>query len=61
MYGVPTVAVCINTQKMTVKQARTTAARYKKQLGIPVILPLEDGVDALVPVFEKLIKKSKKK
>jgi uncharacterized NAD-dependent epimerase/dehydratase family protein len=61
MYGVPTVAVCINTQKMTTKQARTAAARYKKQLGIPVILPLEDGVDALVPLFEKLIKKSKKK
>ena len=61
MYGTPTVAVCINTQKMTEKQARTTAARYKKQLGIQAILPLEDGVEALVPVFEKLIKKLKNK
>jgi len=61
MYGTPTVAVCINTQKMTVKQARAAAAKYKRQLGIPAILPLEDGVDALVPVFEKLIKKSKTK
>jgi uncharacterized NAD-dependent epimerase/dehydratase family protein len=61
MYGAPTVAVAINTMKMTQKEARATAARYKKQLGIPAILPLEDGVEALVPVFEKLIAKKKKK
>lgn len=61
MYGAPTVAVCINTQKMTAKQAKQTAAKYKKQLGIPAVLPLEDGVDALVPVFAKLIAKTKNK
>lgn len=61
LYGAPTVAVAINTMKMTQKEARATAARYKKQLGIPAILPLEDGVDALVPVFAKLIAKKKKK
>ena len=61
MYGVKTVAVCINTQKMKIKKARTTAAKYKKQLGIPAILPLEDGVEALVPLFERMIKKTKKK
>jgi len=59
MYGTKTVAVCINTQKMTGKQARKIAAKYKKQLGIPAILPLEDGVEALVKIFEKLIRKSK--
>jgi uncharacterized NAD-dependent epimerase/dehydratase family protein len=61
MYGVKTVAVCVNTQKMTTKEARKTAKKYEKQLDIPVILPLEDGVDALVKVFEKVIKKKKKK
>lgn len=60
-YGAPTVAVAINTMKMTQKEARATAARYRKQLGIPAILPLEDGVDELVPVFKKLIEKTKKK
>ncbi len=61
MYGAKTVAVTINTAKMTQKAARATAARYKKQLGIPAILPLEDGVEALVPVFKKLIEANKKK
>lgn len=61
MYGTPTVAVCVNTQKMTPKQAKAAVAKYKRQLGIPVILPLEDGVDALVPVFEKMIRKFKTK
>jgi uncharacterized NAD-dependent epimerase/dehydratase family protein len=61
MYGAKTVAVAINTAKMTTKAARATAAKYKKQLGIPAILPLEDGVDALVPVFAKLIAKKKKR
>jgi uncharacterized NAD-dependent epimerase/dehydratase family protein len=61
MYGAKTVAVTINTAKMSQKEARKIAARYRKQLGIPAILPLEDGVDALVPVFEKLIARNKKK
>jgi uncharacterized NAD-dependent epimerase/dehydratase family protein len=59
MYGVKTVAVCVNTQKMTEKLARATAARYKKQLKMPAILPLEDGVDSLVPLFAKMIGKKK--
>jgi uncharacterized NAD-dependent epimerase/dehydratase family protein len=57
IYGAPTVAVTINTAKMTLEEARSTAARYGNELGIPVILPLEDGVDSLVPEFEKMIKK----
>jgi uncharacterized NAD-dependent epimerase/dehydratase family protein len=57
MYGGTTVAVTINTTKMTTEEARKCAGQYEHELGIPAILPLEDGVDALVPVFEKLIKK----
>src|SRR6478609_698439 len=59
IYGAPTVAVTLNTSKMTESDARAAAAKYEKELGIPAILPLEDGVEALVPVFEQLIKKSK--
>ncbi len=59
IYGAETVALTINTAKMTEEDARKYAETYQKELGIPAILPLEDGVDSLVPLFEKLIKESK--
>ena len=58
IYGAPTLAVTVNSAKMTTEEARAAAEKYKKELGIPAILPLEDGVDALVPLFETLIKNS---
>jgi uncharacterized NAD-dependent epimerase/dehydratase family protein len=58
IYGAPTVAVTINSAKMTEADARSSAEQYVKELGIPAILPLEDGVSSLVPVFETLIKNS---
>jgi uncharacterized NAD-dependent epimerase/dehydratase family protein len=57
-YGAPTVALTINTAKMTEKEARGYAASYQKALEIPAILPLEDGVDQLVPIFRDMIEKS---
>jgi uncharacterized NAD-dependent epimerase/dehydratase family protein len=59
IYGAPTVALTVNTAKMKESEARDYARRYEKELNIPVVLPLEDGVDSLVPVFEKLIRNSK--
>lgn len=58
IYGAPTVALTINTARMNEQEARGYAQQYETQLGIPAVLPLEDGVDSLVPVFETLIKKS---
>jgi uncharacterized NAD-dependent epimerase/dehydratase family protein len=59
IYGAPTVALTVNTAKMTIDAARAYAAQYSKSLDIPVVLPLEDGVDSLVPIFSEMIKKSK--
>jgi uncharacterized NAD-dependent epimerase/dehydratase family protein len=58
IYGAPTVAVTLNTAKMTTDEARAAAEKYAQELDIPVVLPLEDGVKSLVPVFESLISKS---
>lgn len=58
MYGANTVALTINTARMTEAEARAYARDAQEKLKIPVVLPLEDGVDSLVPVFEALIKKS---
>jgi uncharacterized NAD-dependent epimerase/dehydratase family protein len=61
LYGAPTIALTVNTAKMKEEEAREYADRYQKELGIPVILPLEDGVDSLVPIFATMIQKSKNK
>lgn len=58
-YGAPTVAITVNTSKQTREEARKVADQYEKDLGIPAVLPLEEGLDRLVPVFEKLIRESK--
>jgi uncharacterized NAD-dependent epimerase/dehydratase family protein len=55
MYGAPTVALTLNTHKMKSEEARETANRFEAQLSIPVVLPLEDGMTRLIPIFEKLI------
>ena len=58
IYGAPTVAITINTSKMTESEARAIALKYQNELGIPAVLPLEDGVEDLVPIFEGMIRKS---
>lgn len=58
IYGAKTVALTVNTAKMTEQDARDYARKYQQELGIPVVLPLEDGVQSLVPVFEEMIKKA---
>ncbi|MGE0771055.1 MAG: DUF1611 domain-containing protein [Cyclobacteriaceae bacterium] len=57
-YGAPTLALTVNTAKMSEADARAYAAQYEKELGIPAILPLEDGVDRLIPIFKEMIEKS---
>jgi uncharacterized NAD-dependent epimerase/dehydratase family protein len=61
IYGAPTVALTLNTAKMNSDEARGYAERYQRDLGIPVVLPLEDGVDLLVPLFAEMIKNSQRK
>lgn len=58
IYGAPTVALTLNTAKMKTDEARKAAADYEKELGIPVVMPLEDGVDRLVSVFSEMIKRN---
>jgi uncharacterized NAD-dependent epimerase/dehydratase family protein len=55
MYGASTVAVTINTSQMAASEAKLYAEEQERELGIPVVLPLEEGVERLVPVFSRLI------
>jgi uncharacterized NAD-dependent epimerase/dehydratase family protein len=56
-YGAPTLAVTVNTMKMKEQDARAYATEQENELGIPVVLPLEDGVERLVALCKKMIKK----
>src|SRR5258706_345438 len=61
IYGAPTVALTVNTMKMKEVEARAWAATKEKELGITTILPLEDGVEKLVPIFKKMIEGTRRK
>ncbi|HEY3406485.1 MAG TPA: DUF1611 domain-containing protein [Ohtaekwangia sp.] len=60
MYGGSTVALTLNSARMNLEEARAEAIKFERELGIPVVLPLEDGVDGLVPLFKKMIDQYKK-
>lgn len=51
MYGAETIAVTLNTHGMTLEKARNMASVLRRQLGIPVVLPLEDGVGEIVDLI----------
>lgn len=55
MYGAPTIGIAINTGKMKEAEARDFAKQKEIELGMPVVLPLEDGLERLVPIFKKMI------
>ncbi len=57
IYGAPTVALTVNTMKMKEADARVWAETKEKELRIPVVLPLEDGVKRLIPIFQAMIQK----
>ncbi len=58
MYGTQTVAITLNTSNMSEDSARAYAKSKEAELGIPVILPLEDGVGRLTEIFTNMIRKS---
>jgi uncharacterized NAD-dependent epimerase/dehydratase family protein len=53
MYGAETIAVTLNTHGLTTEEARKMAAILRGPLGIPVVLPLEDGVGEIVDVIKQ--------
>ncbi len=55
MYGVKTMAVTVNAENMTLEEARKYQKEKQETLGIPVILPLEDGVNTLANSIAELV------
>ena len=55
MYGSTVIALALNTEGCTLEEALAYQKQYEAQLGIPVLLPLQQGVNSIVPVIKALV------
>lgn len=55
LYGSQVIALALNTSGCTLEEAQQFQQYYETHLGIPVLLPLEEGVEKIVPVLKNLI------
>jgi uncharacterized NAD-dependent epimerase/dehydratase family protein len=53
LFGARTLAVALNGEGMTPEALRAERARLTAELALPVVLPLEEGVEDLVPLVER--------
>ncbi|GAB3699560.1 DUF1611 domain-containing protein [Spirosoma flavus] len=54
-YNSEVIALALNTEDCTPEEAVTYQQTYSEKLGIPVLLPLQQGVDAVVSVIQSKI------
>ncbi|AKQ45285.1 protein often near L-alanine-DL-glutamate epimerase (cell wall recycling) [Rufibacter radiotolerans] len=57
LYGAKVLAVTLNTAGLTLEQAREYQRQYAAELGLPVVLPLEDGVGRIVDLVKEVLEK----
>jgi len=55
LLGARTIALTLNGKGWTTERLRAEKTRLAGELGLPVALPLEEGVDALVPVIREFL------
>jgi uncharacterized NAD-dependent epimerase/dehydratase family protein len=54
--GSKVIAVAVNTEDCSIEEAFAYQAAYAQKLNIPVLLPIQEGVDQLIPTLKALIK-----
>lgn len=57
-YNSEVIALALNTEDCSTEEAFTYQKQYAEQLGIPVLLPLQEGVDPILPVLQALLSKT---
>jgi len=55
LYGSHVLAITLNTAKLTAEEARTHREKLEKEFSLPVILPLEDGMDRLSGIVQEYV------
>jgi len=55
MYGSKVIALALNTENCTLEEALAFKKQYEAELGIPVLLPLQQGVGSIVPAIKALV------
>ena len=55
MYGSQTIAVCLNGLGRSQKELAAHQKELQDELTIPVIRPLEEGLDGLLPVIRSIV------
>ena len=56
MLGARVVALTVNSAGLTPEELRAARTRLERELSLPVALPLEEGVDGLVPVIREVVR-----
>ena len=59
IFGADTIAVTLNTNGLDADEAEEWKQKLETELGIPVVLPMIEGVDRLIPVVHEFIKNQK--
>lgn len=54
-YGARPLAVTLHTGGLSAEEVQAFKLQYEQELGVPVVLPLEEGVGAIVPLVQELI------
>ena len=57
-YNSEVIALALNTEDCSTEEAFVYQKQYAEQLGIPVLLPLQEGVDPVLPVLQALLSKT---
>lgn len=54
--GSKVIAVAVNTENCTTEEAFAFQKEYAASLGLPVLLPIQEGVAQIVPILKTLMK-----
>jgi uncharacterized NAD-dependent epimerase/dehydratase family protein len=52
--GSKVIALAMNTELCTVDEAFALQSQFEKSTGLPVLLPIQEGVDKIIPILKSL-------